>query len=82
MTETINFFMLTLRSEGRVAVEIFNVFFIFLLAICEPQIIFLCWVAWGVIFYLEEFLFVLGGKIFAVLPYHFGRRRDLLVLLT
>lgn len=30
--------MLTLRSEATVAVEIFNVFFIFLLAICEPQI--------------------------------------------
>lgn len=30
--------MLTLRSEATVAVEMFNVFFIFLLAICEPQI--------------------------------------------
>lgn len=29
--------MLTLRSEAAVAVEIF-IFFIFLLAICEPQI--------------------------------------------
>lgn len=74
-------FLLTLSSEGRVAVEIFNVFFCLFISNLWTwnEILFYVGGGGGVFFRVLVLLF-LGRRIFAVLFYPSGKRFGLLVL--